>query len=153
MVFFDQVLGIRIVYYVSFFCCFPCYYLSQRKGKNCGDDCINSLSIKYVWVGEYLWRTFLRHGFYFYHREQRNHGLKNESDCVRIGISIKKFMNHGRYCERSYNIIEFLSSTPQSNGSILSVSEQVFIPAVSHMKIANFHVGTIHQKVIIGLQF
>jgi hypothetical protein len=41
-------------------------------------------------------------------------------------------------------IIEFSSSTPQSNGNILSVSEQVFIPAVSHMKIANVHVGTIH---------
>ncbi len=49
--------------------------------------------------------------------------------------------------------VEFLSSTPQSNGNILSVSEQVFIPAVSHTKIANVHVGTIHQKVRIALQF
>jgi hypothetical protein len=32
--------------------------------------------------------------------------------------------------------VEFSSSTPQSNGNILSVSEQVFITAVSHMKIA-----------------
>ncbi len=39
--------------------------------------------------------------------------------------------------------VEFLSSTLQLNGNILSVSEQVFIPTVSHMKIANVHVGTI----------
>jgi hypothetical protein len=38
--------------------------------------------------------------------------------------------------------VEFLSSTPQSNGNIASVLEQVFIPAVYHMKIANVHVGT-----------
>ncbi len=49
--------------------------------------------------------------------------------------------------------VEFLSSTPQSNGNILSVSEQVFIPAVSHMKIANVNIGTIHQNVRIALQF
>jgi hypothetical protein len=49
--------------------------------------------------------------------------------------------------------VEFLSSRPQSNGNILSVSEQVFIPAVSHKKIANIHVGTIHQNVRIVLQF
>ncbi len=49
--------------------------------------------------------------------------------------------------------IEFSSSTPQSNGNILSVPEQVFIPAVSHMKIANVHVGTVHQNVKISLQF
>ncbi len=54
MAFLGQVLGIGIVYYVSFFCRFPCYYLSQRKGKNCGDDFINALSINYLWVGEYL---------------------------------------------------------------------------------------------------
>jgi hypothetical protein len=49
--------------------------------------------------------------------------------------------------------IEFSSSTPQSNGNILSFSEQVFIPAVSHKKFANIHVGTIHQNVKIALQF
>ncbi len=49
--------------------------------------------------------------------------------------------------------VEFSSSTPQSNGDILSLSEQVFIPAVSHMKVANVHVGTIHQNVRITLQF
>jgi hypothetical protein len=49
--------------------------------------------------------------------------------------------------------VEFLSSIPQLNGNILSISEQVFIPAVSHMKIANVHVGTIHQNVRIALQF
>jgi hypothetical protein len=48
---------------------------------------------------------------------------------------------------------EFSSSTPQSNGNILSVSEQVFIPAVSHKKIANVNVATIHQNVRIALQF
>jgi hypothetical protein len=48
--------------------------------------------------------------------------------------------------------VEFLSSTPQSNQNILSVPEQVFIPAVSHMKIANVHVGTVHQNVKIALQ-
>ncbi len=49
--------------------------------------------------------------------------------------------------------VEFLSSTPQSNGNILSVLEQVFISAVSHMKIANVHVGTKYQNVRIALQF
>jgi hypothetical protein len=49
--------------------------------------------------------------------------------------------------------IEFLSSTPQLNGNILSVSEQVFIPAVSHMNIANVHVGTRHRNMRIALQF
>jgi hypothetical protein len=42
------------------------------------------------------------------------------------------------------HFVEFLSSTPQSNGNILSNPEEVFILAVSHMKIANVHVGTIH---------
>jgi hypothetical protein len=37
--------------------------------------------------------------------------------------------------------VEFL---PQSNQNILYVPEQVFIPTVSQMKIANFHAGTIH---------
>jgi hypothetical protein len=54
---------------------------------------------------------------------------------------------------RDHYFVEFSSSTPQSNVNILSVSEQVFIPAVSHMKIANIHVGTIHQNVRIALQF
>jgi hypothetical protein len=49
--------------------------------------------------------------------------------------------------------VEFSLSTPQSNGNILSVSEQVFVPAVSHKKIANVHVGTIHQNMRIALQF
>ncbi len=49
--------------------------------------------------------------------------------------------------------VEFSSSTPQSSGNILSVSEQVFIPAVSHKKIANVHVGTIDQNVRVALQF
>ncbi len=35
----------------------------------------------------------------------------------------------------------------------LSVPEQVFIPAVSHMKSANVHIGTIHWNVNIALQF
>jgi hypothetical protein len=39
------------------------------------------------------------------------------------------------------------------NQNILSVPEQVFIPAVSHMKIANAHVGTIQQNARIALQF
>ncbi len=51
------------------------------------------------------------------------------------------------------SFVEFLSSTPQSNGNILSVLEQVFIPAVSHMKIANVQVGTVYQNVRIALQF
>jgi hypothetical protein len=34
--------------------------------------------------------------------EQRNHGLKYESDCVRKGIGIKIFMNLGRFCERLF---------------------------------------------------
>ncbi len=47
--------------------------------------------------------------------------------------------------------VEFLSSTPQSNQNILSVPEQGFIPTVSHMKIANVYVGTIHQNMRIAL--
>ncbi len=35
-------------------------------------------------------------------REQRNHGLKYESDCVRIIIGIKIFMSHGRFCKRLF---------------------------------------------------
>ncbi len=34
------------------------------------------------------------------------------------------------------------------NGNILSVLEQVFIPTVSHMKIANVHVGTKYQNTV-----
>ncbi len=34
-----------------------------------------------------------------------------------------------------------------------SVPEQVFVPAVSHIKTANIHVRTIHQNVRIALQF
>ncbi len=34
--------------------------------------------------------------------EQRNYSLKYESDCVRIGIGIKRFMNRGRFCKRSF---------------------------------------------------
>ncbi len=49
--------------------------------------------------------------------------------------------------------VEFSSSTPQSNGNILSVLEQVFIPAVSHMKTANVHVGTKYRNMRIALQF
>ncbi len=44
--------------------------------------------------------------------------------------------------------VEFLSSTPQSNGNILSVLEQVLVPAVSHIKIANVHVGTKYQNTV-----
>jgi hypothetical protein len=35
-------------------------------------------------------------------REQRNHTLNYESDCVHIGIGIKIFMNRGRFFERSF---------------------------------------------------
>ncbi len=62
-------------------------------------------------------------------REQRNHSLKYESDCVRIGIGIKIFINRGSFVRDRF--VKFLSSTPQSNRNILSVLEQVFIPAVS----------------------
>jgi hypothetical protein len=48
--------------------------------------------------------------------------------------------------------VEFLPSTLQLN-QIFSVPEQVFIPTVSYMKIANVHVGTIHQNVRIALHF
>jgi hypothetical protein len=68
-------------------------------------------------------------------REQRNHGLKCESDCVSIGIGVKRFMNRGKFARDSF--VEFLSFALQLNGNILSVLDQVFIPAVSHMKIAN----------------
>jgi hypothetical protein len=82
--------------------------------------------------------------------EQRNQGLKYESDCVGTGIGINIWIVEG--FARDY-FVEFLLSTPQSNQNILSVSEQVFIPAVSHMKIANVHVETVHQNVRIALQF
>jgi hypothetical protein len=51
------------------------------------------------------------------------------------------------------HFVEFSSSTLQLNRNILSVSEQVFIPTVSLMKIANVHVGTIDQNMRIALQF
>jgi hypothetical protein len=51
------------------------------------------------------------------------------------------------------HFVEFSSSTPQSNQNILSDPLQVFIPAVSHMKIANVFVETIHRNVRIALQF
>jgi hypothetical protein len=35
-------------------------------------------------------------------RDQRNHCLKYESDCVGIGIGIKIFMKRGRVCKRSF---------------------------------------------------
>ena len=47
---------------------------------------------------------------------------------------------------------EFLSSTLQSNQEILSRTSFQY-RCVSHMKIANVHVGTIHQNVRIALQF
>ncbi len=83
-------------------------------------------------------------------REQRNHGLKYESDFVSIGIGIKIWIveRFARDC-----FVEFLSSTPLSNQNILSVPEQVFISAVFHMKIANVHLGTIYRNVRIALQF
>ncbi len=79
-----------------------------------------------------------------------HHGLKYESDCVSIGVGIKIWIVEGfaRDC-----FVEFLSSTPQSNQNILTVPEQVFIPAMSHMKIANVCIGTIHQNMRIALQF
>ncbi len=82
--------------------------------------------------------------------EQRNHVLKYESDCVSIGIGIKIWIveEFARDC-----FVVFLSFTPQSNQNILSIPEQFFIPAVSHMKIANVHIGNIHQNVRIALQF
>ncbi len=77
------------------------------------------------------------------HWEQRNHVVKYEWDCVIIGIGIKIWIVEGfaRDC-----FVKFLSSAPQSNGNIISVLEQVFIPAVSHMKIANVHVRTISKR-------
>ncbi len=44
--------------------------------------------------------------------------------------------------------VELSSSTLQSNGNIVSVLKQNFIPAVSHMKISNVHVGTIYQNTV-----
>ncbi len=86
-----------------------------------------------------------------FYREQRNHGLKNESDCVRIGISIKKIMNRGRFCERSYRWVFVIHTAIKWKHSFCFRTS--FIPIVSHMKIANVHIGTIHQNVRIALQF
>ncbi len=44
-------------------------------------------------------------------REQRNHGLKYESDCIHIGIGIKIFMNRGRFCERSFRWVFGIHTT------------------------------------------
>ncbi len=44
-------------------------------------------------------------------REQRNHGLKYEWDCARIGIGIKIFMNHGSFCERSFRWVFVIHTT------------------------------------------
>ncbi len=43
--------------------------------------------------------------------EQRNHGLKYESDCVRIGIGIKIFMNRGSFCKRSFRWVFVIHTT------------------------------------------
>ncbi len=77
-----------------------------------------------------------------------NHGLKYESDFVSIGIGIEIWIVEG-FAKECF--IEFLSSTQQSNRNIFSVPEQVFIPAVSHMKIANVHVGTLYTKTWVSL--
>ncbi len=81
----------------------------------------------------YCWKS------YVLPREQRNHGLKYEEWIVEGFV---------RDC-----FVEFLSSTPQSNKNILSVSEKVFILTVSNVKIANLQVGTIYRNVRIALQF
>ncbi len=51
-------------------------------------------------------------------REQRNHGLKCESDCVRIGLGIIIFMNHrGRFCERSFCWVFVIHTTIEQKHS------------------------------------
>ncbi len=93
------------------------------------------------------------------HAKCRDAGMLSEESWLKIWISLCPHRNWYQNIYESWNVftrdhfVEFLSSTPQLNGNILSVSEQVFIPAVSHMKIANVHVGTVHQKVRIALQF
>jgi hypothetical protein len=65
-----------------------------------------------------------------------NHGLNmNQIVSHRNKYS---HMNH-RFCENV--LFEFMLSTLQSNRNILS-PEQVIVPAVSILKIANIHVGT-----------
>ena len=75
---------------------------------------------------------------------------KNMNQSVSIGIGIKIWIveDFARDC-----FVEFLLSTLQLNQNIFSVPEQVFIPAVSHMKIANVHLETLHRNMRIAFQF
>jgi hypothetical protein len=60
-------------------------------------------------------------------------------------------MNCGRFCER---LFPWVFWHPRSNPTEKFISGTSFQSCcVSHMKIANVHVGTIHQNVRIALQF
>jgi hypothetical protein len=76
--------------------------------------------------------------------EQRNHGLKYESDCVRIGISISIFMNCGRFWERSYvDVCNFHMSLQFSYEFAIFISvcnSNVTTPALTIIALHAFYV-------------
>ena len=83
-------------------------------------------------------------------RERRNHRLKYESDCLRTGISIKIWIVEG--FARDCSLWVFCH--PRRNPTEKFISGTSFQSrCVSHMKIANVHIGTIHQNMRIALQF
>jgi len=84
-----------------------------------------------------------------YQGERRNHRLKYESGCLLKGISIKIWFVEG--FARDCLLWVFVIHT-QSNQEILSRTSFQSC-CVSHMKITNVHVGTIHRNVRISLQF
>ena len=60
-------------------------------------------------------------------------------------------MNRGRFCKR---LFPMSFCHPRRNPTKKFLSRSSFQSrCVSHMKIANVHVGTIHRNVIIALQF
>ena len=84
-------------------------------------------------------------------REWMNHCLKYELDCLLTRIHIKIWIVEGLQEIVHY---EFLSITPCRNPTEKFFSVNVFQSrCVSHMKITNVRVGTIHWNVIIASKF
>ncbi len=84
-------------------------------------------------------------------REQRNHDLKCESDCVRIGIGIKIFMNRGRFCERSFRWVFVIHTTIERKHSFYFGTS--FHSPCLIWKLQMSTKETIHQNMSIALQF
>ncbi len=80
------------------------FYLEKNQNKQCARECWWQRSMNLEGKGKLplcIFFAAVQYVLQLCHGEQRNHCLKYESDCVRIGIGIKIFMNRGRFCERS----------------------------------------------------